>query len=243
MFAFGFYLCAVWQADSSAIQPLGLAEGEQVLAGIELGMEGLAELSADDDYTPWAGLDDDSQANDDDDGQPGLGIAVAEAEDPSALVPPQSTLVEPSNVGADAGDGVAKRGWQHHDLSHRWKTFHFTYSPPSVKPPAGQWYCRCGYHKLNSMTSCSKSVSIKVGEDPVSVKKALMLWALEAPKHLRRRDHGAVQPRRLLQEAGGDSISLDLLEARAERLPAPAAEVKTDGDLLVSRSRAKMEKD
>ena len=164
----GFCLFCAPQADSSAIQPFVPVVGEEVLGDIELAMDNASDLSADDNYILWAGSPDENEDTDDGEG-PALGIAVA-AEPWESLGPVHGESV---NVDAGAGDVVAKRGWQHHDLSHRWKTFQFTYSPPNVKPPAGQWYGRCGYHKLNSVTWCSKSVSIKAGEDPVNVKMGI----------------------------------------------------------------------
>ena len=160
---------------------------------------------------------------------------------PAHIVAAQALELERISAGAVAeestpltnqvADPSAKRGWSHHERSHNWHGFQITYTPASMRPPAGQWFIKCPYHRLNSTTACTKSVTMKTAEEIAVLERGIMLWALAAPTFTRKRDHAALNPRHLLRDIGGD-IATDALEARASALPDPPQVPATDGQCM-----------
>ena len=120
------------------------------------------------------------------------------------------------------------------ELSGRWGSTHIylTFSDAVKKPPHGQWMIRCPYHKKSSVTACTKSMALDAptAKEKDEVKRRLMEWALLGPTFTRKSHHGNVQPRQW-KLLGRPILSEAVLDAKAQMLPLPPADLKTDAEL------------
>ena len=102
-----------------------------------------------------------------------------------------------------------------------------TFSSANKKPPHGQWFAVCPFHRLSTKTGCTKSLSLRSANDAHTALRLMKLWCLQAALFTYKRDHSQVKPHLLCK----DPLALDdqLLEARALELPPVPAVVHTDG--------------